>query len=69
MNQEMLSFCMEKGILLDKGVVNGIESIENLDIARNLLERIEASFKERIITKTFFLNNADRINVFHILIV
>ena len=61
MNQEMLQFCNQKGILLDKSIIKLLEEIEDVNISKNLLERIVFQYKQKIITKSFFINNQRRI--------
>src|SRR3989344_3325235 len=61
MNQEMLQFCNQKGILLDKYIVGFLEEIGDVSISKNLLERIVFQYKQKIITKTFFINNPKRV--------
>ncbi len=55
----MLDFCMQKGILLDKNVLNSLEEIEDESIAKNFVERIEYQYKPKIITSSFFKNNSE----------
>src|SRR3989344_5886784 len=61
MNQEMLQFCNQKGILLDKYIMGFLEEIEDTSISKNLLERIVFQYKQKIITKSFFINNPKRV--------
>jgi len=61
MKQEMLNFCMHKGILLDKEVLKVIDNLNDLDVAKNLIERVEFQYKQKVITKSFFLNNLDKV--------
>lgn len=57
MKIEMLKFCSEKGILVDKYVLEVLESIEDFEIARGILEKITFQFNQKIITKGFFIDN------------
>ena len=64
MNQEILQFCSQKGILLDKYIVEILNSIDNPEISKNLLEKLSYQYNRKIITKSFFLNNQKRVNEF-----
>jgi len=51
MNQKILKFCLEKGMLLDKDTLNFLGQIEE-ETAKKIVDRI-SSLKERVITKSF----------------
>ena len=57
MNQEMIQFCLRKGVLVDKHVLKILEGIENFDIAKNILEKIILQYNQKIITKEFLIKN------------
>lgn len=57
MKAEMLQFCSEKGILVDKYVLEVLESINDFQISKNILEKITFQFNQKIITKGFFIDN------------
>ena len=61
MGKEILNFCIDKGILLDRTILNVLEKFEDSALAKNLLERIEYQYKQKIITKSFFENNLDKV--------
>ncbi|MFA5992351.1 MAG: metallophosphoesterase [Candidatus Pacearchaeota archaeon] len=61
MAQELLDFCVEKGMLLDKSVLNLLSGMENQEFAKKLIEVIEFKYKQKIITKSFFLSNPARV--------
>ncbi|MFA6023066.1 MAG: hypothetical protein WC781_03185 [Candidatus Pacearchaeota archaeon] len=61
MNQEMLQFCIQKGVLLDKQVFKSLENLDNLVLVKNLIERIEYQYKQKVITKSFFINNSNKV--------
>src|SRR3989344_3176649 len=61
MNQEMLNFCMQKGLLIDRKILDLLGELENVEIAKNLLELIEYKYKQKIITLSFFKNNLDKV--------
>jgi len=60
MKEEILKICLEKGILLDKEM-SDIFSKLNLEEVRALVERI-SKWNEKIITKSFFSQNVDKIS-------
>lgn len=59
MNQEILKFCLEKGLLLDKETFDLLNDFDD-KTARDIIEKI-SGLKERIITKSFITKNADRL--------
>lgn len=52
--KEILKFCLEKGILLDKDVLNMISEAADMDSARLMIEKIQESTHQKIITKKIF---------------
>ncbi len=60
MNQELIKFCMEKGLLLDKESYSLLEDF-GLDIAKSIVEKLQ-SLNQRIITKSFIEKNAFKIS-------
>lgn len=61
MNQEMLKFCMQKGILLDRQILISLDVLNDINIAKNLIDRIDFQYKQKIITKSFFNQNLDKV--------
>lgn len=59
MNQEILKFCMGKGVLLDKETLSFLSDFD-VNTAKDLIDRI-SGLRERVITKSFFINNVDKI--------
>ncbi len=57
MGKELLDFCVEKGILIDRQILDILESLNNDGTAKNLVERINYRYKQKILTKSFFQNN------------
>ncbi len=62
MKKEMLDFCRQKGILIDRNILELLGDLEDLEIAKNLIERIEYQYKQKIITKAFFYNNLGKVS-------
>ena len=60
MNEELLRFCLEKGILLDREMSEILAKLEPAE-ANTLIQRISQQFNEKIITKSFFSKNAEKI--------
>jgi len=56
MNKEILKFCIEKGLLLDKEVYDILSNFEEKE-ARDIIERISFC-KDKIINKSFFIQNS-----------
>jgi len=61
MNNQILKYCIEKGILLDKEVLDLLSRIENFEIAKEILEKINLVSREKMITKSFFTRNVDKV--------
>ena len=61
MKKKILDFCVKRGLLLDKEVLNLVEKIGDISLAENLLKKIEEECEERIITKSFFVKNIMKI--------
>lgn len=59
MRSEILKFCMEKGLLLDKDVCEILSSLEDEE-AKEVIDRI-SHLKAKIITKSFFYENANKL--------
>lgn len=60
MNQEILRFSLEKGILLDKETLDLLSDFGE-NTAKQIIDKI-SRLKERVITKSFFSKNAERIS-------
>lgn len=59
--KEILRFCVNKGMLLDKEVFETVVKIKDKESIEELLERINMVCKERLVTKSFFNNNIERL--------
>lgn len=60
-SQEILKFCLEKGFLLDKEVLNLFNETSNVEIAKLIIERIKETTNQRIITKSLFNQNKEKV--------
>ncbi|MEM3112879.1 MAG: hypothetical protein QXI33_00450 [Candidatus Pacearchaeota archaeon] len=54
MDQEIIQFCNQRGILLDKYLIKQLTHFNNNYLLKNLLDRITLQYKQKIITKSFF---------------
>lgn len=59
--KEILKFCIEQGILLEPEVLNLLSESSDPDSVRFVLEKIKNFTHNRIITKTFFEQNKEKI--------
>ena len=60
MKDNILEKFLEKEVLLDKGTLNLLEDFDD-ESAKNIITKI-AGLKEKIITKSFFSNNVEKIS-------
>ncbi|PIN94856.1 DNA polymerase II [Candidatus Pacearchaeota archaeon CG10_big_fil_rev_8_21_14_0_10_31_9] len=61
MQQEVLNFCMYKGILLDKEILDVLGNLRDIEVAKHFIEKIDFQYKQKIITKSFFIKNSDKV--------
>ncbi len=59
--QEILKFCLERGFLLDNEVLNLFNETSDVEAVKMIIERIKTSTNQRIITKTLFNENKDKV--------
>ena len=52
--KEILKFCLEKGLLVDKDVLNLFSESKDFESVKMIIERIKSQTHEKIITKSFF---------------
>ncbi len=62
--QEILEFCLKKGFLLDKDVLNLFSEASDVESVKLILEKIKSHTQEKIITKKLVYNNKDQMNKF-----
>ena len=62
--QEILRFCLEKGLLLDKEVLNLFSESSDLESLKLIIEKIKSHTQQRIITKNVFYENKEQVNQF-----
>lgn len=56
--KEILRFCLERGLLLDKDVLNLFREIEDVEAVKMVLEKVKTETKQHIITKSVFANKS-----------
>ncbi len=60
-SDEILQFCMRKGLLLDREVLNILSEATDVESAKILLERIKTLMSKRVITKNVFTENKTKV--------
>ncbi len=61
-SNEILQFCMEKGLLLDKELLHLFSESSEVESIKFILERVKSYTNKRVITKTIFEENKDKVN-------
>jgi DNA polymerase II small subunit len=61
MNKEILNFCLEKGLLLDKEVLNLFNETQDLNLVKIIIENIKNTTKTKIINKSIFYQNKEQL--------
>jgi DNA polymerase II small subunit len=59
---DILKFCLDKGFLLDKEVLNLFSEAGDLEGVKLVLEKIKQNTQQRIITKNIFFKNKEKVN-------
>lgn len=59
---EILKFCLEKGLLLDKELLKLLSETSDIDSAKFIIEKIRSYTNKRVITKELFIENRERAN-------
>ncbi len=57
-NNEILNFCIKKGLLLDKEVLNLFSDVTDINSVKLIIESIKEKTQQRVITKDIFNNNS-----------
>jgi len=60
-SQEILKFCLQKGLLLDKEVLNLFSETKDVESVKLIIEKIKTYTQERIITKSLFDQNKEQV--------
>lgn len=61
-SNELLKFCLEKGLLLDKELLAMFSEALDIDSAKLVLEKIKCYTNKRVITKSVFNENFEKVN-------
>lgn len=62
--KEILNFCIGKGILLDKEILNLFQETKDFDSVKLILEKIIEHTHKRLITKDIFQENKEKVTKF-----
>jgi DNA polymerase II small subunit len=62
--KQILKFCLEKGLLVDKEVLNLFNETKDIDSVKLIIEKIRDHTKQNIITKKIFYENKEKMNEF-----
>ena len=62
MSNEILKFCLEKGLLLDKELLNLFSETSDVESAKLIIEKIKGHTNKRVITRNVFSENKDEVN-------
>jgi len=64
MNKEILEFCLGKGILLDREVLNLFSEISDVESLKLIIEKIKSNTSQKIITKEIFSKHQEQVGQF-----
>jgi DNA polymerase II small subunit len=59
--QELMEFCKKEKILLNNGLMDLFGNVKNLDSSKNFLVLIKNSFNKKFISRSFFLENKEKV--------
>ncbi len=62
MNKEILQFCLQRGLLVDKELLDLFSETSDLDSVKLIIEKIKSSTKQNVITRNVFYENKDQVN-------
>ena len=60
--QEILRFCLEKGLLVDKEVLGLLSETSDVESVKLIINRIKSQTNQRVITKNTFDKNKEQVN-------
>lgn len=63
-SKEILNFCLEKGILLDKEILSLFSEANDIESVKLIIEKIKNHTQQKIITKKLFNKNIDQVDKF-----
>lgn len=62
--KQILKFCLEKGLLVDKDVLNLFNETTDVESVKLIIEKIKNCTNQNVITKNVFYENKDKVNEF-----
>ena len=62
--KEIWSFCLKKGLLIDKEVLNLFSGTTDTESVKLIIEKIKTNTNQRIITKEIFYSNSNNVEEF-----
>ena len=62
--KQILRFCLEKGLLVDKEVLNLFNETSDIESVKLIIEKIKNCTKQNVITKEIFYENKEKVNEF-----
>jgi DNA polymerase II small subunit len=62
--KQILKFCLEKGLLVDKDVLNLFNETSDTESVKLIIEKIKNYTKQNVITKNVFYDNKEKVNEF-----
>jgi len=62
--KQLLKFCLEKGLLLDKEVLGLFNETSDIESVKLIIEKIKNCTKQNVITKNVFYENKEKVNQF-----
>lgn len=63
-SSEILKFCLEKGVLIDKDILGLFSETDDFDSVKIIIEKIRSLTQTKVITKQIFEKNKDKMNNF-----
>jgi DNA polymerase II small subunit len=63
-SREILRFCLEKGLLIDKEVLNLFDGLADVESAKIIIERISETTNQKIINRNTFYQHKDKVEDF-----
>ncbi|MEN7982691.1 MAG: metallophosphoesterase [Nanoarchaeota archaeon] len=63
-SSDILKFCLQKGVLVDKDILNLFNETGDLDSIKLIIEKIKSQTQTKIITKNTFETNKEKFNDF-----
>ena len=64
-SKEILEFCIQKGLLVDKEILNLFSETNDMESVKLIIEKIKSHTQERIITRNLFDQNKEQVYKIH----